>query len=87
MRGIVVKCKKMHCDKEVFKANLCKAHHYRRKCEYIYLGHKNEVIEETKTRRCLMCDKKFLSTGNRRCELCNATSSCQYESTLSLFIS
>jgi hypothetical protein len=33
-----------------------------------------KVKIEGKMRKCLMCDKKFVSFGNRRCDSCNLSS-------------
>ena len=30
------------------------------------------AIDKLIERKCLMCNKKFLSTGNRKCETCNS---------------
>lgn len=48
-------------------------------------GIKKEAVV-IKTRKCLMCDCSFESTGNRKCEQCNKESYSQYDSNISLFV-
>jgi hypothetical protein len=75
------------CRNEVYDGHtkLCKKHFYARNQTYIYLG--KVISQDKKTRRtCLMCDKIFVSTGNRRCDLCNRTTDCHYESNLTLYV-
>jgi hypothetical protein len=81
-----VKCKKTNCENEVVKIGLCKRHYYIRNTMYKYLGHKAESEDKIIIRKCLKCDNEFPSTGNRRCDLCNRTSSCHYEDNLTMFV-
>lgn len=74
------------CEKQVHKLGMCKDHFYNRKQYYNYLGHKNMLVTDIKDRKCLLCDKIFASTGNRRCDDCNATTFCEFESNVSLFV-
>lgn len=36
-----------------------------------YKINEKKPLMDKKIRTCLMCDKKFISTGNRRCDPCN----------------
>lgn len=80
-----LKCKAPVYNKHTL---MCKSHHYGRKQTYLYIGKKDMSVREEipVTRTCLKCDKHFESTGNRRCNTCNESSTCHYESTLSLFL-
>jgi len=77
----------LKCRNEIYDnhTQMCKKHFYNRKQKYVYAGHKVKTVQELVQRQCLHCDKKFMSTGNRRCDYCNSVSDCQYESNLSLY--
>ena len=77
-----MKCKK--CDDEEVKLGLCKQHYHHRNTVYKYTGHKQDQVDVEKNRKCLKCDKIFLSTGNRKCDYCNSQS--DKDSSLSLFL-
>jgi hypothetical protein len=79
-----MKCSK--CDSKLYKEDMCKSHYYKRSQAKRYLGHKNELNNPSKERKCLLCDQVFYSTGNRRCNECNSTSYSEYDSNISLFI-
>lgn len=55
-------------------------------CQSYKVSYKKEAIK-TVERCCLMCDKKFQSSGNRRCESCNSFAHDSVYSTLSSFVS
>lgn len=76
------------CRNEVYDHHtlLCKKHFYNRKQTYVYLGHKVISLDKKVRRTCLMCDKVFVSTGNRRCDLCNRTTDCHYENNVTLYV-
>lgn len=78
----------LKCRNEVHDHHtmLCKQHFYHRKQEYTYLGHKVVDVNNIVNRRCLMCDKPFVSTGNRRCETCNKTSDCHYDNDVTFYV-
>jgi len=46
-----------------------------------------DPIEEVKERKCLCCDKKFLSKGNRKCDTCNSYYHDDVYSNISSFVS
>jgi len=80
------KCKKTRCGYDVYRIGLCQRHYYHRNQGYKYIGYKSDSGDISVLRTCLMCDKKFHSFGNRRCDLCNKTTDCEYESQTSLYI-
>lgn len=79
-------CKKTGCNQEVVKIGLCKRHFYIRNTTYKYIGHRENKNDPEVKRKCLMCDRNFISTGNRRCELCNKTTDCHYECNTTLYV-
>lgn len=64
-----MKCKKVKCNNEAYKVELCKKHFYIRTMRYN--GHLADIRQVAKDRVCLQCDKPFASLGNRRCDSCN----------------
>jgi len=80
-----MKCTK--CNREAYKIDLCKVHFHSRSKVYRYLGHiQTLVTEDSKIRKCLACDKEFEYYGNRRCNACNSSTGCHYESETSDFV-
>lgn len=67
-------CSKNLCNRKAHKGGMCKKHWDSRNATYTYIGSKREEIVELKTRVCLMCDKSFESSGNRKCDYCNSLS-------------
>ena len=80
-----MKCRKINCDKEAHKAELCKKHYYIRTMKYN--GHLADIRQVAIERICLQCEKPFRSTGNRRCDNCNYYFMNNDEINLSSFIS
>lgn len=80
-------CRIAKCEEEIFKYHLCKNHFYRRKQFYKYQGHLADLKMPEVERKCLKCDKKFMSIGNRRCNKCNELSSDDTNCGVSSFVS
>lgn len=87
VENIIMECKKIKCKDTVFKIGLCKKHFYNRKMVYRYQGHLSQIKNEEIKRKCLHCDKMFLSTGNRMCEFCNSSSYDMEYSSISSYVS
>jgi len=81
-----MKCRLVKCNNDIFKYHLCKEHYLKRKTFYKYQGHIADLKIEAIQRKCLQCERLFMSVGNRKCTPCNEITYDDTNHNVSLFI-